>query len=368
MTQDSSVAVVVEENFRENSSDYTLKISLARIECDDDEGVEDGLRFEAFTLAGADLGVLSQPKECHVNHLVTDILESVGDSHRIREIRRARDGAFYDYEDFVNWYSEDLATLRWAEASDVVFRQDRILLLWEGSFEICSTLLDRPLSCLEWCRTCSTTTTTPPKSHCAGVSLGEGSREFKNCSLWASLVDLLQRFIFEQLKDYALRKTRQNRDKGLSPLLGFATFYVGHPRRFSGFAGVTPGDVGEIVDCQRQRKAGGYYCSFHGGRFQGVVAIQGDHLAGWLEADDLTSGDKILYVGPQRIFSSKDGYYSGALEYGDSGTVVAPAGALPGFTEVRFPRARTTVALANSELGFHPGAWSPNSLNLPSIH
>ena len=399
--QSPSASAIATATARECPSDHILAVCLEMKS--NDEGEED-ISFEAVTIGGEHLGVVRRPVSRPVHYLVSDVLDLLGSSLRelrrardgalysfeefcnwygdvslasarwpeardiqvpsgIRELRRARDGAFYSFEEFFDWYGTvSLASQRWYAARDILPPNARVVLLWENTFEIGRSLLRSPLCHLSWWHR--------PDGDQRYIDEKE-RKKFKAYSLWAFLAGSVATCLSQVLKHRALIKARSNRCRGLAPLLGFAVRYDGPSRQLSGFA-LSPGDIGEIVSCGRETS--GYLCLFPGA-CKGEVFVKPEHLVGSLEGVDINPDDFILYVGPRRhVFATVANRPHDRsivrkpqiLEHGAKGAAVSrvssesSGGGASSRVGARFPRIGT-VTLKNCEVG-----WS--SLNFLSDH
>ena len=285
------------------------------------------MHFSAYNMCGDILCKIAIDASEPAKSLVLKVLECMGGC--VRERRQARDGANYDFDEFVQWYTIDLAVKRWAEAPvSVRKKEQKITLLFYGSQVVTPRLLACPL----W-------------SFPREVQNTRES-EFKITCLWGAITNALGTK-FRRATAYVLRLTRENRDACVTSLLSFQCTYAGAPRLASG-ALLQPDCKGTVVLFRRFRKDS-YYCTFDG--IVGVIIVPLEFIS-WARfcAFDLDDGDEVLYVGPPR--TGRHFHAPFFLEPGTKGTAIAEAPSQPSDLRVRFPRAGT-VALLDDEVRFH---------------
>ena len=298
---------------------------------------DETMHFSALqALGGGNIGEIAIAASEPAKNLVLKVLECMGGC--VRELRRAPDGAFYDFEEFVEWYgwkgkdgmaNFDLAMKRWKLATISLRSEEQIALLFDGSHKVTQRLLARPL----W---------SFPR-----VDQNTSAREFEVTCLWGAIANALG----TRAMAYALRMTRENRFAGRRSLVSFECTYAGAPRRASG-ALLKPGSKGTVVLFQRTRPRDSYYCTFVG--IAGVILVPLKFIS-WARfcAFDLNDGDEILYVGPPRTGPHRaDGKAPFFLEPGTKGIAIAEAPSQRSEFLVRFPRIGT-VALSAGEIRFN---------------
>ena len=102
------------------------------------------MHFSAYNICGDFLCKIAIDASEPAKSLVLKMLECMGGC--VREHRQARDGANYDFDEFVKWYTIDLAVKRWAEAPvSVRKKEQKITLLLYGSQMVTPRLLACPL-------------------------------------------------------------------------------------------------------------------------------------------------------------------------------------------------------------------------------
>jgi len=289
------------------------------------------MHFSAYNTGGVILCKIAIDASEPAKSLVLKVLECMGGC--VSERRQARDGANYDFDEFVDWYTIDLAVKRWAEAPVSVRKvEQKISLLFYGIRMVTPRLLACPL----W--------SFPREEQITRES------EFKITCLWGAITNALGTK-FRSVSAYVLRLTRENRDARLTSFLSFKCTYAGAPRRVSG-AWLKPDCKGTVVLFRRSRSGKGYYCTFDG--IVGVIIVPLEFIS-WARfcAFDLDDGDEVLYVGPPRTGRHcTRGSVPFFLEPGTKGTAIAEAPSQPSDIRVRFPRAGT-VTVSDDEIRFH---------------